>query len=105
VFPQPATFTLFTGLVGKKTWTAAVETAKEMCKGLSVRLVVVGPGSEYSDMLGEWAELREVEESGAVLARPDQMVAFRKGRVESGKEAEAGEELVQAFKKILGKKG
>lgn len=42
-----------------------------------LRTVVIGPGREVTDLYYDWAKLREVEESGAILVRPDKHVAWR----------------------------
>ena len=45
--------------------------------GSGLDLHVVAVGSEYEDLDGTWARLREVPQSGAVLVRPDNHVAWR----------------------------
>ena len=39
--------------------------------------VVIGPGRRVTDLYDDWARLREVEEDGALLVRPDKHVAWR----------------------------
>jgi len=38
---------------------------------------VIGPGREVTDLYYDWSRIREVEESGALLVRPDKHVAWR----------------------------
>ena len=63
-------FTLFAGPSTASAWQQAARTASERV-GYPVRVVIVG-----EDETG-WAAAREVEASGAVLARPDRKVAWR----------------------------
>ena len=64
-------FTLLTGLSGE-AWVAAARSLDLPF----LRTVVVGdPGCE--DLYGYWMAVREVEEAGALLVRPDGYVAWR----------------------------
>lgn len=45
--------------------------------GVPVETVVIGPGREVTDLYYDWSRRREVEESGALLVRPDKHVAWR----------------------------
>jgi 2,4-dichlorophenol 6-monooxygenase len=63
---------------------------------------VIGPGREYEDPFGEWALLREVEEAGAVLVRPDMMVAWCALDAAPGL-GEAEDQLSTALAGILGR--
>jgi len=38
----------------------------------------IGPGGEVADLYGAWAEIAEIGETGCVLVRPDQHVAWRR---------------------------
>jgi 2,4-dichlorophenol 6-monooxygenase len=55
--------------------SAADKVAHEL--GVRLETVVIGPGREVTDLYYDWAKLREVEESGAVLVRPDKHIAWR----------------------------
>jgi 2,4-dichlorophenol 6-monooxygenase len=65
-------FTLVTG-IGGESWVRAAAT-----QDLGIATVVIGPGQEYEDPYGDWARLREIDDSGALLVRPDNHVAFRR---------------------------
>ena len=68
-------WTLITGITGQ-AWEDAVEkVAQEF--GVSLTAVVIGPGREVTDLYYDWAKLREVEENGALLVRPDKHIAWR----------------------------
>jgi 2,4-dichlorophenol 6-monooxygenase len=68
-------FALLTG-IGGEPWRAAAHTVgREL--DLDIAAYVVGPGREVLDLFGDWAELREVDEGGCVLVRPDTHVAWR----------------------------
>ncbi|MFE0522903.1 FAD-dependent monooxygenase [Streptomyces sp. NPDC058954] len=68
-------FTLITGPEG----TAWREAAARVAEKFSVRLrtVSIGAGGEYADADGGWAAVREITDTGALLVRPDQHVAWR----------------------------
>jgi hypothetical protein len=68
-------FALFTG-IGGDGWKIA---AAKVQKALGVPIVVhqIGFRQEWEDRYLDWAKLRDVEESGCVLARPDYFVAWR----------------------------
>jgi 2,4-dichlorophenol 6-monooxygenase len=68
-------FALFTGIAGSP-WSDAAQTVTEST-GVEIAPYVIGPGREVLDTYDDWARAREVEESGAVLVRPDGMVAWR----------------------------
>ncbi|MEX0428543.1 FAD-dependent oxidoreductase [Nocardioides sp. DS6] len=68
-------WTLLTGVTGEAWASAAGKIADEL--GLPLETVVIGPGHEVTDLYYDWTKLREVEESGAVLVRPDKHVAWR----------------------------
>ena len=45
--------------------------------GLSIGTIVIGPRCDWQDHSGDWARVREIGDSGALLVRPDQHVAAR----------------------------
>jgi 2,4-dichlorophenol 6-monooxygenase len=68
-------FCLLTGIAGEEWADAAAKAAEEL--GVEIVAHVIGPGREYIDLYDDWARVREVEEDGCVLARPDAYVAWR----------------------------
>ncbi|AZP22464.1 phenol 2-monooxygenase [Streptomyces aquilus] len=68
-------WTLITGISGEDWAGAAEKVARDL--GIPLETVVIGPGREVTDLYYDWAKLREVEESGAILVRPDKHVAWR----------------------------
>jgi 2,4-dichlorophenol 6-monooxygenase len=68
-------FTLLTGVAGAAWESAAADVAAAL--GVDVETVVIGPGREVTDLYYDWAKLREVDESGALLIRPDKHIAWR----------------------------
>lgn len=90
-------FTLFTGIGGEAWLEAAKEVAKEM--GIDLHAVHVGPDRDYTDIYGDWTTIREVADSGCVVARPDYHICYRAKQVTEN----PTEDLLQAMKQILGK--
>jgi 2,4-dichlorophenol 6-monooxygenase len=68
-------FTVLTGISGAG-WVEAVEKIASK-SGLPITARVIGPGADAEDVYGDWARLREVNEDGCLLVRPDQYVSFR----------------------------
>ena len=68
-------FVVLTG-PGGAAWAAAAATAAEKL-GAPVHAVAIGAGADYSDEDGTWAAVREISDSGAILVRPDNHVAYR----------------------------
>ena len=79
-------FTVLTG-IGGEAWCVAAETVgKEL--NTSIRCHVIGPRQRYVDHVGEWARAAEISDSGCLLVRPDQHVAWRLEELASDPEAE-----------------
>ena len=89
-------FALLTGIGGEAWVAAAGAVARE--RGLDVAAFVIGPGRDAHDLFGDWAEMRDTAETGCVLVRPDQHVAFRAQAVVP----DARGALAAAFARILG---
>ncbi|MDQ1661182.1 MAG: 2,4-dichlorophenol 6-monooxygenase [Blastococcus sp.] len=68
-------FSVVTG-IGGEAWLGAAGVLGSRL-GLTVTPVSIGPGQEFEDPYGTWAELREIEDGGALLVRPDLYVAAR----------------------------
>ena len=88
-------FTLITGLSGQ-AW-------KEAAQDLNLPFLdtlVIGEG-QIKDPYAYWARVREIEEAGALLVRPDGYIAWRqiKNTWEAG---EAGKQLSLALEQVLG---
>jgi 2,4-dichlorophenol 6-monooxygenase len=89
-------FTLLTG-IGGDAWRDAAANV-EIQLGLPVKVFSIGPsGSDAVDIYGDWSDLSEVEDDGAILIRPDLFVAWRAETL-NGDETNS---LVDAFQKIL----
>jgi len=68
-------FTLITGITGE-AWAAAADKVGHDL-GVPIEAVVIGPGREVTDLYDDWARLREIDESGALLIRPDKHIGWR----------------------------
>ena len=68
-------FALVTGIGGEDWLDAAAELAGEA--GVAITPVSIGPGEPYEDPYGTWADLREIQDGGALLVRPDLYIAAR----------------------------
>lgn len=91
-------FTLLTGINGSAWKAAAVTVADKL--GLEVNAYVIGAGADIEDLYGDWAGIREIQEDGCVLVRPDMHVAFRYHEAVQ----DPVSMLAKAFSKILGDK-
>ncbi len=89
-------FTLLTG-IGGEAWKAAAEQVSERI-GVPIVCLVVGPAREVTDLYDDWARLREIEESGCILVRPDAHVGWRRQTIAS----DCMTELANAMQQILG---
>jgi 2,4-dichlorophenol 6-monooxygenase len=69
------TFTLITGIAGEAWEAAAAKVGAEL--GVPLKTVIIGPGREVTDIYYDWARLREVDEDGALLVRPDKFIGWR----------------------------
>lgn len=90
-------FALIIGSEGEG-WQAAAKQASAAF-GVEVRAVSVGVGCDYSDTAGLWDEAKAISDSGAVLVRPDNIVAFRS----IGAVNDPAGMLTQAMSAILGR--
>ena len=65
--------------------------------GLDIVVRVIGPRRDYEDHTGDWARAREIQDSGCILVRPDQHVAWRANTVSSDAKAE----LLRVVRSVL----
>lgn len=89
-------FTLLTGIGGDGWRSAAAEVSKKV--GFEIRVYSIGPGCDWQDPYFKWSEHMEIDESGAILVRPDLFVGWRAHEWADGK----GDRLAKAMWKILG---
>jgi 2,4-dichlorophenol 6-monooxygenase len=89
-------FTLLTGIGGEAWADAAAHIAK--AHGITINTRVIGPRRDFEDHAGDWANISEISDSGCLLVRPDQHVAFRAIKVTKSAE----KDLTTALMKILG---
>jgi 2,4-dichlorophenol 6-monooxygenase len=68
-------FSLVTGIGGRPWLDAAAALA--VSTGVAITPVSIGPGERYEDPYGTWAGLREIDDGGALLVRPDLYIAAR----------------------------
>ncbi|WP_244114666.1 FAD-dependent oxidoreductase [Burkholderia cepacia] len=90
-------FTLVTGLSGAAWIHAATELRIPF-----LRVVVIGE-RDYQDVYCAWQRLREIDEGGALLVRPDGYVAWRERSFLSDG-MKAAQMLLGALESILGKR-
>jgi 2,4-dichlorophenol 6-monooxygenase len=89
-------FTVLTGIGGEDWVKAAAAIAKS--RGIKIHTRVIGPRRDFEDHTGEWANAREISDSGCLLVRPDHHVAFRAIKVSNTAE----KDLASALNAILG---
>jgi 2,4-dichlorophenol 6-monooxygenase len=90
-------FTILTG-IGGDGW---VQAAKVLGKEFGMTIVVhkIGPRQQWQDLVGDWANAREIRDSGALLVRPDHHVAWRAEGMVADPEAELRRVLNSILKK------
>ncbi|HEY5917357.1 MAG TPA: FAD-dependent monooxygenase [Chryseolinea sp.] len=90
-------FTLLTGIGGER-WIDAVKSAGKSLD-LQISTAKIGPGCEYTDLYGAWADEKEIEDSGCLVVRPDFHVAWRQTSIQPNAE----KLLLNAMNTILSK--
>lgn len=88
-------FALLTGL-GGEAWAQAAEGAGKAL-GIDIAVQIIGPGRDYQDLGGDWARVREIGDTGAILVRPDHHVAWRRAALT----ADPAGDLARALGAIL----
>jgi 2,4-dichlorophenol 6-monooxygenase len=87
-------FTVVTGLAGT-AWKDAVRRLD-----LPFLRIIVTGSPEAQDLYCEWQRVREIEEAGALLVRPDGVVAWR-SKEGTADVADALEKLSTAIRAVL----
>ncbi|WPG97938.1 Hypothetical protein R9X50_00072100 [Acrodontium crateriforme] len=91
-------FCLLTGIGGDKWKQAAKEASKAL--GFEIVAYTIGWNQDWEDVYDDWARLREVDEDGCVLVRPDRTVGWRS----MDNKGDCGQKLLSAMTSILGRK-
>lgn len=68
-------FCLIVGIGGAPWAEAATSLSDEL--GIELPVFAVGFRCEYDDVVGDWAKVREIDDRGALLVRPDRHIAWR----------------------------
>ncbi|KAF2863560.1 hypothetical protein K470DRAFT_280173 [Piedraia hortae CBS 480.64] len=89
-------FCVITG-IGGEAWKAAAEDIGKKL-GIPFSAYSIGFGQDWEDSWGDWARVREIEESGCLLCRPDRTIAWRSMEVSEN----AADRLMSAVKTVLG---
>jgi 2,4-dichlorophenol 6-monooxygenase len=92
-------FSVWTG-IGGEAWLKAA-AALSAVDGLPITPVSIGPKQPFEDPYGTWAELREIEDGGVLLVRPDLYIAARHLGA-PGSDDEASAWLRAAVASVLG---
>ena len=90
-----ASFVLLTGAQGDAWATAAGVVGEKF--GIQVKVVKVGDGAAFADPSGTWSQLRQINDDGAILVRPDNHVAWRNATAST----DPVDELTRAFGAVL----
>jgi hypothetical protein len=88
-------FTVFTGIGGHAWKTASVTVSKEL--RIIISAYSIGMRQDYEDTYLDWEAVREIEDDGCILVRPDRFVAWRSKTMLPDVE----ERLTTVLKKIL----
>jgi len=95
-------FTLFTGIDGAAAWKEAAEKVGKELGGVEIRAYSIGFRQDWEDVFRCWEDARGVDESGAVLVRPDRFVAWRADKLPEGGAEAAKDKLGDVMKAVLG---
>lgn len=77
---KSARFCLLTGAESEPWRKAAAIVGAEL--GVEIAVLSIGVGCAFSDPTGAWEAVKQTDETGAVLVRPDNFVAMRIGRLD-----------------------
>ncbi len=89
-------FTLIVGPAGRAWRQAAQAVALQL--GVRIEAITVALGADYDDSYGAWHRIRSIAADGALLVRPDRIVAWRTPSLTASPEAD----LLWAVAQILG---
>ena len=89
-------FAILTGIGGKDSWSKAAETVSTEL-GIGIKVTSIGWRQDYEDSYWTWETIRDVEDDGAVLVRPDRYIGWR---CQNGKGATV-EKLTRVMRGIL----
>lgn len=92
-------FTILSGIGGGR-WKKAAESVAERLK-VPIQVHTIGFRQDWEDVYFEWENLRSVEESGAILVRPDRFIAWRAPEVLQDSGA-CESKLLKVMRSILG---
>src|ERR1700759_1820472 len=95
-------FALVTGIGGQAWLDAAATLGPE--RNLEITPVSIGPGQPYEDPYGTWAGLREIDDGGVLVVRPDLYIAARQLTAPADA-AQARDWLDSVLARILGDPG
>jgi len=90
-------FLLITGPDGEAWCDVAGKVAENF--GISLRAVRIGAECEFADCTGRWNVVRQIDDDGAIIIRPDNHVGWRSKTIA----ADISSELEHAFTAILGR--
>ncbi|MGV9867499.1 FAD-dependent oxidoreductase [Rhodococcus koreensis] len=90
-----ACFVLITGPDGE-AWSEAARQVRDKF-GVRVKVSQIAAGADFTDPSGTWAQLRQIDDGGAILVRPDNHVAWRA----TSAAADPVDELTRAFGTVL----
>ncbi len=89
-------FTLIVGADGR-AWTEAADVVAD-ATGMPITTVTVTLGAEHDDVYGAWHRVRDIGDDGALLVRPDRIIAWRAPTTS----ATPVDDLLAAMQQILG---
>lgn len=92
-------FTLLTG-IGGDCWKPAASGVASKLK-VPLQAYSIGFRQDWEDVYFDWERVRGVDESGAILVRPDRFVAWRAVKALDGAES-CGIKLTEVLKSVLG---
>jgi 2,4-dichlorophenol 6-monooxygenase len=93
-------FVLVTDPAFRAEWLSAIAAGAKSFK-VPIDLVTIGPTGDYGDPTGDWAQICEIEDGGAVLIRPDSFVGWRVRQLPDDPTAE----LLASIQWIMGHSG